>query len=323
MKLRALLAISVFAAALPALAAPDCLGSGYLTVGPNCAFATNLAWAAAGLGSDSILTLYVPPRASGPVSFQFTALNSSLGSAYTGYLGILVGTPGQPGSFGVLTLSNLTTTVVIPGQVIQFLVTKVCFDSLCTAAPPAGAVPNMFSMQLLVLSPNPSDLDITPNPQLTIQFLNGNQVTVEEVGNARPTPGQNSSYIPGISLGATPEGRYIPNGTGGFTQPFDEFSVTNESTTGPITGSVTIQDVNAKPIVTVPIPAIPVGGAAGYLLIGRTPGDPLGLVSSDTALPVGPDGLFHGILVVTMTGPNVVTAQELYGNAFLNLQVFH
>jgi hypothetical protein len=42
-----------------------------------------------------------------------------------------------------------------------------------------------------------------------------------------------------------------------------------------------------------------------------------------SALPAGPDGIFHGILVVTMNGPNIVTAQEFYGNAFLNLQVFH
>lgn len=98
-----------------------------------------------------------------------------------------------------------------------------------------------FSAQLLLLSPNPSDLDVTPNPRLTIQFLNGTQVTVEETSNARATPGLNASYIPGISLGATPAGRYVSNGTGGYTQPFDEFSVTNESTTTAITGSVTIQ----------------------------------------------------------------------------------
>src|SRR6266853_2062032 len=117
MKPRALLAISVFAVALPALAAPNC-GPNYVVVGSNCAFATNFAWAAAGLGADSIVTFYVPPRASGPVSFQVTAFNSSLGSAYTGYLGIKVGTPGQPGST-VVTLSNANPTTVNPGQAVQ------------------------------------------------------------------------------------------------------------------------------------------------------------------------------------------------------------
>ena len=79
--------------------------------------------------------------------------------------------------------------MVNPGQALQFLVTQVCWDPTCTAAAPGGAVPNMFSMQLLLLSPSVPDLNITPNPQLTIQFLNGTQVTVEETSNARSTPG--------------------------------------------------------------------------------------------------------------------------------------
>ena len=322
MKLRALLAISVLTAALPALAAPTCPAP-YFVSGNNCAFATNFAWAAAGLGADSIITFYVPPEASGPVTFHPTAFNSSLGSAYTGYFGLLAGPPGQPGAFGVVTLSNAGDQTVPPGQAFQVSFTQVCWDPTCTTPAPAGAVGNMFSLQLTILSPSVPDLNVTPNPLLTIQFLNGTQVTVEETSNARPTPGRNVSYIPGISLGATPAGRYVPNGTGGYTQPFDEFSVTNESATGPITGSVTIQDINGTPIVTAPIQPIPGGGAAGFLVIGRTPGDPLGLFPSTTVLPAGPDGLFHGILVVNMSGPNIVTAQELYGNAFLNLLVFH
>jgi hypothetical protein len=105
MKVPALLTISVLAAALPALAAPNC-GPNYVVVGSNCGFATNFAWAAAGLGADSIVTLYVPPRASGSVTFQVTAFNSSLGSAYTGFFGIMSGIPGQPGST-LVTLSNV------------------------------------------------------------------------------------------------------------------------------------------------------------------------------------------------------------------------
>jgi hypothetical protein len=319
MKLRALLAIAVFAAALPALGAPNC-GPNYVVVGTNCGFATNVAWAAAGLGSDSILTYYVPPGASGPVTFQVTALNSSLGSAYTGYFGIVVSPLGQPDKFDVLTLSDAVGVTVNPGQTFQVSITQVCFDLTCATAAPAGAVANMFSAQLSMLSPNSSDLDVTPNPQLTIQFLHGSQVSVEETSNARPTPGSPVSYVPGINLGATPAGRYVYTGSA-VNLPFDEFSVTNESTTGPITGSVTIQDNNGTSVVTAPIPAIPMGGAAGFLVIGRTPGDSLGLFPSTTVLPAGSDGIFHGILVVNMSGPNIVTAQELYGNAFLNLMV--
>jgi hypothetical protein len=320
MKLRALLAISVFAAALPALAAPNCPAP-YFVSGNNCAFATNAAWGAAGLGADSIVTFYVPPSASGPVTFQVTAFNSSLGNNYTGYFGIMVGVPGQPGST-IVTVANAQPTVVSPGQAMQFLIAKVCFDPTCTAAAPAGAVANMFSVQLVMLSPISTDLDVTPNPQLTIQFLNGSQVTLEETANARPS-GPPVSYLPGINLGATPAGRYVPNGTGGYTQPVDEFSVTNIGNNGPITGSVTIQDNNGTTIATAQIPAIPPNGAAGYLVIGRTPGDPLGLFPSSTVLPAGSDGIFHGILVVNMSGRNVVTAQEFNGNAMLNLLIFH
>jgi hypothetical protein len=320
MKLRTLLATTVFAAALPALAAPTCPAP-YVVSGNNCAFATNFAWAAAGLGADSIVTFYVPPSASGPVTFQLTALNSSLGSAYTGYLGILDGVPGEPGKFGVVTLSSAGPTTVNPGQAMQFLITQVCFDPTCTAAAPAGAVANMISAQLVMLSPNSSDLDVTPNPQLTIQFLNGSPVTFEETSNARPS-GPPVSYLPGINMGATPAGRYVTTGTA-VNLPFDEFSVTNIGNTGPITGSVTIQDNNGNTVATAQIPAIPIAGAAGFLVIGRTPGDPLGLFPSSTVLPAGADGIFHGILVVTMTGRNVVTAQELFGNAMLNLLVFH
>ena len=319
MKLRALLAISIFAAGLPALAAPNC--GNFIVVGNNCGVYTNFAWAAAGGGADSILTFYVPPEASGPVIFQLTALNSSLGSAYTGFLGIMGSEIGKPGS-QVLTVANAGTKPQSPGRAKQILITQVCFDLTCTTAAPAGAVGNMFSAQLLILSPNPADLNVTPNPLLTIQFLNGTQVTFEETSNARGVPGLNTSYIPGISLGATPDGRYVYNGAA-VTEPFDEFSITNESTTVPITGSVTIEDSNGNPIATASIPSIPPSGAAGFLVIGRTPGDALGLFPSTTVLPAGPDGIFHGILVVTMNGPNIVTAQELYGNAFLNLLVFH
>ncbi len=179
----------------------------------------------------------------------------------------------------------------------------------------------MFSMQFIELSPNPADLMLTPPPQMTVQFLNGNQVTFEETETAQVT-GTKNSYIPGINIGATPAGRYVLSGTA-YTQPFDAISVTNQSTTGPISGTVTLQDGNGNSVATATIPEIPVGGAAGYLVIGRTPGDSLGLLPSSTVLPAGSDGIFHGTLVVNMNGPNIVLAQEYNGNAMLNLLVLH
>jgi hypothetical protein len=74
--------------------------------------------------------------------------------------------------------------------------------------------------------------------------------------------------------------------------------------------------------------SIPPDGAAGYLLIGRTPGDPLGLFPSTTALPASADGLFHGTLELGTTGQTasgacIVLVQEYNGYSMVNLPVFH
>jgi hypothetical protein len=178
----------------------------------------------------------------------------------------------------------------------------------------------MFSMQFIELTPFSADLARTAPPQMTIQFLNGSQVTREETESAR-AGGAINSYIPGINIGATPAGRYVLAGTA-YTQPFDAISVTNQGTAA-INGTVTLQDFSGNTVAMAPLPDIPAGGAAGYLVIGRSPGDTLGLLPSSTVLPAGSDGIFHGTLVVKMNGPNIVLAQEYNGNAMLNLLVLH
>jgi hypothetical protein len=315
--LRALLANTVLAAALPALAAPTCPAP-QVAQGFNCTLTTTFGWATAGLGTQSILTLYVPPTSSTPISFQLTALSSSLGTSYTGYFGTVSGQPGQAGT--QRTLSEFSGIKLDPGQLFQSVITQVCWDPTCTSAAPAGAIASMFSGQITATSPNPADLTLTPSPLLTIQFLNGSQVTFEETESTQMS-GPNNSYIPGINIGAAPAGRYVYSGAA-VEQPFDALSVTNPST-APISGTVTIEDSNANAIATAPIPAIPPGGAAGYLVIGRTPGDSLGLFPSSTVLPAASDGIFHGTLLVTMDGPNITLAQEYNGNAMLNLLVLH
>ena len=206
------------------------------------------------------------------------------------------------------------------------MVKEVCWDPTCTAPAPQGAVPNMFSAQILASSPNPADLMITPNPRLTLQFLNGSQVNWEGAEN---TQRANSpvSIIPGINLGATPDARYTYTGTA-VNLPFAVLSVTNLNSPGPITGTVSLQDLKHNTIVKATLPGIPPQGAAGFLVIGRTPGDPLGLFPSNTVLPAGNDGIFHGNLVIQMTGLtqngfNIVRAQEYNGNSMMNLQVIH
>ena len=181
----------------------------------------------------------------------------------------------------------------------------------------------MFSIQADMVSPNPADITTTPTPQLTVHFLNGNQVTFEASENAQRS---NSlfSYVPNVNLGATPAGRYVFNGTA-VTLPYDTLTLTNINT-APITGTATLQDANGNTIATAPIPAIPANGAAGYLVIART--DPFGLFPSSTVLPAGPDGIFHGMLIVSMSGQTangqlLIVAQEFNGFSMFSLPVFH
>lgn len=330
MKTRALLAIAVLGIALPALA--QTCTSPQVPVAGNCTLVTILGWAAAGGGTQSVINFYVPPNAIGPINFEVTGLSSSLGSAYTGYFGILVGAPGQPGSYGVQTLADLISNTsdnnnqIYPATSNSVLITQVCWDPTCTTAAPANANPDMFSMQIIAQSPFSSDIALGPNPLLTIQFVNGSQVTWQETESAGRT---NSAfdYIPGINLGATPATRYVYNGAA-VTTPFDAISISNINNTQPITGSVIIQDVNANTIATATIPAIPPGGAAGYLLIGRNPADTLGLFPSSTVLPADANGIFHGSLLVGTTGQitagfTTVLAQEYNGDSMLNLPVLH
>jgi len=63
-------------------------------------------------------------------------------------------------------------------------------------------------------------------------------------------------------------------------------------------------------------------------VVGRFAGDTLGLFPSTSVLPAGSDGLFHGNLVISMTGlnaagMNIILSQEFNGNSLLNLFVFH
>lgn len=332
MKLPTPFAIAIFAAALPALAAPAPLvcPAPQVVDGNKCSVTVALGWIAAGQGIDSIFTIYVPPGVSGPVEFEITALSSSLGSAYNGYLGVMFSDPGDPGGM-VLTLADVSAGgpdslgEVNPGQLVQFVAKQVCWDPTCTANAPTGAVPNMFSMQFKLSSPNPGDIQMTPNPMLTIRFLSATGVTFEETENAVRANAP-FSIIPGVSLGATPAGRYVYTGTA-VNQPFDAISISNLNNPNPISGTLTVKDRHGNSVASAPIPSIPSGGAAGYLVIGQFPGDPLGLLPSSTVLPADSDGIFRGSLEVATTGEAlggmcIILAQEYYGNTMLNMLVY-
>ncbi len=127
-------------------------------------------------------------------------------------------------------------------------------------------------------------------------------------------------------MGATPDSRYVFNGPA-VTQPFDAISISNLDNPNPISGTLWVKAPNGNIVASATIPSIPPGGAAGYLVIGRTPTDTLGLLPSTTVLPAGVDGQFHGTLEVHMTGQTptgfcVVFALEYNGNSMLNMPVF-
>ncbi len=333
MNLRSLFTMTIFAAALPALAAATC-NAPQILVGNNCVLSVALGWGIAGLGTDSVLTIYVPPSASGPVDIEVTGLSSSLGSAYTGYLGFKGNRLGQSDS-GILTLSDIVLAgadeaigALSPRQMLQVQITQVCWDPTCTAAAPAGAVPNMFSLQFSLSSPNAAD--VNPNElQLTARFLDANgHVTSQEQEMALHT---NSpvSIVPGISIGATPATRYVLNGSA-VTLPYDVLSISNFANPNSISGTATLLDSNGSTVATATIPAILSNGAAGFLVVvGGSPGDTLGLFPSSTgAARRAPMAPFTGTLVVSMTGlnasgMNIVLSQEFNGNSLLNLFVFH
>ena len=330
MKPISLLAATALAAALAANAAAAC-NAPQVVQGNNCTLTVSLPWVTAGMGTRGINTIYVPPNASGPVTFHIIGLSSSLGTAYTGYFGIRVGTPGQSDS-QVVTLADITTGApgdineIFPGQGYTAAATQVCWDPTCTSPAPSGAVPNMFSLEFVISSPNTLDINFN-DIQGTVQFLNGSGQVTFETTESSVIAMSGYTIIPGVNIGATPATRYVMNGAA-FTAPFDAVSITNLNSPNPISGTLTLQDFNGNTIVSAPIPAIPPGGAAGYLVVGRTPGDSLGLLPSSTVLPAGSDGVFHGILMIQMNGlvpgeHGGILAQEYNGNAMVNLPIFH
>lgn len=295
----------------------------YKVVGSQCARTVYFGWGIAGLDTNSVITVYAPPSVSGAITFQMSQLNSSQGTAYTGF-------------FGIMTNMNNTTNVLTtqasplsftaqPGQGAYYTVTNTCFDATCKTAAPASFhdpfLPNMFSMQLLILSSNPADLALVQLPLLTARFTDGNgQVTLVEqetaVENISNTAGLNS-----LNEGGSALVRYVLNGSD-YTLAFVAFSVTNPSATQSLTGTLTVRDYNNNPVASANIPAIPPLGAAGYLLVGRNAGDTLGFFPSSTILsPVGPEGAFHGTLRVNFSGPAVFLAQEFLGASMANLVV--
>ena len=317
MKTRDFVLTAILAAALPALAVPNCPAP-QVPLDVNCTLTVTAGWGVAGLGTASVLTAYLPPTASAPVIVNLKALNSNLGSTYTGFLGVMVSTPGQPGAY-VLTADNSVPAILAPGKTVQLIMTQVCWDPPCHAAAPAGAVPNMVSVQEILSSTTPADINLV-SVQLTAQFLTGSQVEFQEAEMFQ-LPGPNVSYIPSVNIGSSPGTRYVYNGTA-VTQPYAVLSITNTSGS-PITGTVTLVDRNNAFITNTAIPSIPVNGAVGYLVVGRNADDPLALYPYSIVLPPGSDGAFHGTLIVSMTGSNITLAQEFNGNSMLNLLVQH
>jgi hypothetical protein len=305
-------------AGVPACAAT--CGS-YTPVAAGCARTVFLGWGAAGLGTQSTITLLTSPSASGPVSYAITKLNSSKGTSYTGFFGVIASVNG--GAQATFTAATFTASTIPAGAGGQITVLKTCFDATCTLPPPAAFTGpylfNMFSVMMTITGASGADLDLTPLPLLTIQFLDSNGlVTFQEQEQAVDVTAIKTTSGATLDEGATPAGRYLYTGAA-VNLPFTSFSVTNPSTTASVTASIAISDATGNVVKTVPLPALPPLSAAGYLLIGRDPADLIGLLPSSTVLPAGADGIFHGTYsVVNSSGPVIFLSQQFYGDSMLN-----
>jgi hypothetical protein len=321
MKSQVLVACWLFAAALPAFAAPSC--GTYAVVGSQCARTVYLGWGIAGLSTQSWINVYAPPTVSAPVTFQMTQLNSSLGTSYTGFFGVRTN---MNSSGAVLTTAASPISFMAqPGQGAYWIVGATCFNAGCTAAAPAAFtgpyLSNMFSMQMQILGSSAADLALVQLPLLTAKFLDssGNVTLVEqEVAVEFPV---STAGINSLNEAGTAALRYVLSGSS-YVDAFVAFSVTNPSATQSLTGTLNLVDFNNNVIATSPIPSIPPLGASGYLLIGRSPGDTLGLFPSSTILsPTGPEGVFHGTLRVNFSSPAIFLAQEFDGISMLNIVI--
>ncbi len=295
------------------IAMADC--GNYTPVGGQCARTVIFGWGAAGLGAQSVIAFVTRPAASGAVKFQVTQLNSSLGSSYSGYFGIAATVNG--GSSSTYTVSTIPAVTLQPGTQSLLTVSQTCFITNCNAAAPSGAVPNMFSMQVTITANSGADLDATPLPLLTVQFITAGKVTLQEQEQALDVSNIPTSARASLNEGAADQGRYVSVG-GAFTQPYTAFSVTNPSLTANLSASIALFDLSGNKLATIPLPTLPPQGAVAYLLIGRGPGDSLGLLPYSTLLSAGADGTFHGVYGVQANGSVVFLSQEFYGNSMLN-----
>jgi len=301
----------------------------YTPAGQQCSRTVFFGWGTAGMTTQSVISFLSRPAASGPISFQITQVNSSLGSSYSGYFGITISANGAPPA--TMTASQIPPVVVQPGALSQVLVTQTCFDVTCTSNPPAAftgpSVPNMFSMQLTITANSGADLDVTPLPLLTIQFLNNGQVGFQEQEQAIDVTAIGNSARASVNEGAADFGRYFSSG-GALIEPYTSFSVTNPSSTASLTVTVNLYDFSGDLLASIPLPALPTLAAAGYLLVGRNATDTLGLLPYDTLLPSADGETFHGVygVVGTSSGapaPVVFLSQEFYGTSMLNAYIIH
>jgi hypothetical protein len=279
-----------------------------------------LGWGTAGAGTQSVITLLSSTAAVSPVIFAVSRLSSSQGASYTGYFGITESLNGAPSN--IVTAAAFAPISVAPGLGAQVAIAQTCFDATCTVPPPAAFtgpfLSNMFSILMTITAASGADLDATPLPLLTVQFVSNGLVTFQEQEQAVDITLVKATSGATLDEGATAATRYVYTGPA-VNLPFTVFSVTNPSTTTTVTASVGVSDANGNPVSTVLLPPIPPLGAVGYLLVGRNSGDTLGLLPSGITLPAGPDGIFHGSYgVVASTGPVVFLSQEFYGSSMLN-----
>lgn len=317
MRLPTFLALACVISTLPAFGA-NC--GNYTASGNSCVRSVVLGWGVAGGGAQSVIT-FLTGTASAPVSFAVSRLNSSLGTSYTGYFGISESLNGAPST--VVNASGFGSLSLAAGLGAQITVSQTCFDSTCTVATPAAFtgpfLPNMFSVLMTITAASGADLDATPLPLLTVQFLVSNGlVTFQEQEQAVDASAVRMISAATLDEGASAATRYVYTGNA-VNLPYTAFSVSNPSLTTTASISMAVNDSSGNRVANVTLPPIPPQGAVGYLLVGRNSSDTLGLLPSGTTLPAGADGIFHGTYgIISASVPVVFLSQEFYGSSMLN-----
>jgi len=279
-----------------------------------CYFDAYYPWFAAGGGWQSLLSFANPPTTGGLVSYQLMQFNPYNGTA-GGPLWVKASVLGNP----PIILQSVSVTAGA-GQGFDVLLLDTCYSVLtCEDDQQVGQPrnPQSGAVSVRVRASSVPALDAQLVGQLTYLYSPAGAVPTWQTSIPLWRDSELSAeWFTTFTASPTQETRSAPGAV------FNAFAIFNASDQAQ-TISVTISDQSGNQIGTATTPIMPARGTAGFLLIGRVPGDALGLWPATLSLPSNSDGLFHGFLDFKgAAGGNIVAMVNRYiGNSLSNMIV--